>query len=139
MGERNRIERFEDLIAWQKARALTAEIYRVTNQKDFGRDFALRDQIRRAAVSAMSNVAEGFERNRPAEFHQFLSVAKASCGEVRSQLYVAFDAGYLDLSTFEALRSQAEEVSRISGGLRSSIRKSRVLGTFHFLLSTFYL
>jgi 23S rRNA-intervening sequence protein len=77
MGERNRVERFEDLIAWQKARALTAEIYRVTNQKNFGRDFALRDQIRRAAVSAMSNVAEGFERNRPAEFHQFLSVAKA--------------------------------------------------------------
>jgi four helix bundle protein len=126
-------------IAWQKARALTAVIYRVTNQKDFGRDFALRDQIRRAAVSAMSNVAEGFERNRPAEFHQFLSVAKASCGEVRSQLYVALDAGYLDLSTFEALRSQAEEVSRITGGLRSSIRKSRVLGTFHFLLSTCYL
>jgi four helix bundle protein len=138
MGERNRVERFEDLIAWQKARALTAEISRVTNQKDFGRDFALRDQIRRAAVSAMSNVAEGFERNRPAEFHQFLSVAKASCGEVRSQLYVALDAGYLDPGAFEALRSQAEEVSRITGGLRASVGRSRVLGTFHFLLSTFY-
>jgi four helix bundle protein len=139
MGERKRVERFEDLIAWQKARALTAVIYRVTNQKDFGRDFALRDQIRRAAVSAMSNVAEGFERNRPAEFHQFLSVAKASCGEVRSQLYVALDAGYLDLSTFEALRSQAEEVSRITGGLRASVGRSRVLGAFHYLLSTFHL
>jgi four helix bundle protein len=148
MGERNRVERFEDLIAWQKARALTAEIYRVTNQKNFGRDFALRDQIRRAAVSAMSNVAEGFERNRPAEFHQFLSVAKASCGEVRSQLYVALDADYLDPSAFETLRSQAEEVSRITGGLRlqSGEAESSPLSTlnsalFIFLysaLSTFY-
>jgi four helix bundle protein len=145
MEERKRIERFEDLIAWQKARALTAEIYRVTNQNDFGRDFGLRDQIRRAAVSVMSNVAEGFERNRPAEFHQFLSVAKASCGEVRSQLYVALDAGYLDLCAFEALRSQAEEVSRITGGLRASVARSRVLGPFysalftqHFLLRTLF-
>jgi four helix bundle protein len=139
MAEGKGVERFEDLIAWQKARALTAEIYRVTNQKDFGRDFGLRDQIRRAAVSVMSNVAEGFERNRPTEFHQFLSVAKASCGEVRSQLYVALDAGYLDLSSFEILRSQAEEVSRITGGLRASVARSRVRGTFHFKLSTFYL
>jgi four helix bundle protein len=139
MAERKRVERFEDLIAWQKARALTAEIYRVTSQKGFGRDFGLRDQIRRAAVSTMSNVAEGFERNRPAEFHQFLSVAKASCGEVRSQLYVALDAGYLDPSAFEALRTQAEEVSWITGGLRTSVGRSRVLSTFHFLLGTFYL
>jgi four helix bundle protein len=138
MGERKRVERFEDLIAWQKARVLTAEIYRVTNQKDFGRDFGLRDQIRRAAVSAMSNIAEGFERNRAAEFHQFLSVAKASCGEVRSQLYVALDAGYLEPDAFESLRSQAEEVSRITGGLRASVGRNRIVATFHFLLSTFY-
>jgi four helix bundle protein len=74
----------------------------------------------------MSNVAEGFEWNRPTQFYQFLSIAKASCGEVRSQLYVAFDVGYLDLGAFEALRTRAEEVSRITGGLRSAVGRSRV-------------
>ncbi len=75
------IERFEDLIAWQKARVLTRQIYQLTSEVPFSRDFGLKDQIRRAAISIMSNIAEGFERNRPAEFHQFLSVAKASCAE----------------------------------------------------------
>ena len=102
-----------------------AEIYRVTNQGGFARDFGLRDQIRRAAVSVMSNIAEGFERNRPAEFYHFLSIAKASCGEARSQLYVALDAGYLDQGSFDSLFSQAEEVSRITGGLRSSVEKGK--------------
>lgn len=125
MNEEKRVERFEDLIAWRKARALTAEIYRVTNQGSFARDFGLRDQICRAAVSVMSNIAEGFERNRAAEFHQVLSIAKASCGEVRSQLYVALDAGYLNQDLFDAMRSQAEEVSRITGGLRASIAQRR--------------
>ena len=125
MNEEKRVERFEDLIAWQKARALTAGIYRVTNQGRFARDFGLRDQICRAAVSVMSNIAEGFERNRAAEFHQFLSIAKASCGEVRSQLYVALDAGYLNQDLFDAMRLQAEEVSRITGGLRASIAQRR--------------
>ena len=125
MNEEKRVERFEDLIAWQKARLLTAEIYRVTNQGPFARDFGLRDQICRAAVSVMSNIAEGFERNRAAEFHQFLSIAKASCGEVRSQLYVALDAGYLKRDVFDAMRSRAEEVSRITGGLRASLAQRR--------------
>jgi four helix bundle protein len=121
----NTIERFEDLIAWQKARKLTSEIYKVTNQGRFVHDFGLKDQIRRAAVSSMSNLAEGFERGRPTEFHQFLSVAKASCAEVRSQLYVALDAGYLDTPTFEALMSQATEVGRIVGGLRIAVDRRR--------------
>ncbi len=84
MGQK--VERFEDLIAWQKARQLAAEIYRVTAQGDFSKDFGLRDQIRRAAVPAMSNIAEGFDRGSRSEFHQFLVIAKASCAEVRSQL-----------------------------------------------------
>ena len=71
-----KIEKFEDFIAWQKARKLTKEIYKATNQTTFSRDFGLKDQIRRAAVSIMSNIAEGFERGRPTEFHQFLSIAK---------------------------------------------------------------
>ena len=96
----SRIERFEDFIAWQKARALAARIYRVSDEGKFAKDFGLKDQIRRAAVSIMSNIAEGFERGRSAEFHQFLSIAKASCAELRSQLYVALDAGYLDQKIF---------------------------------------
>src|SRR5918911_616020 len=98
-----RIERFEDLLAWRRARALTAAIYRMTSDGSFAKDYGLRDQIRRAAVSIMSNIAEGFERGRPSEFHQFLSVAKGSCAELRSQLYVALDAGYINEERFKKL------------------------------------
>ena len=122
-----KIERFEDFVAWQKARELTAVIYRVTNEGAFARDFGLKDQIRRAAVSSMSNVAEGFERGRPAEFHQFLSVAKGSCAELRAQLYVAFDVGYLKRPMFEALMEKATEVGRMLGGLRVSVERRREL------------
>jgi four helix bundle protein len=121
----NSIERFEDFIAWQKARALTAEIYKLTREGQFARDFGLRDQIQRAAVSIMSNIAEGFERGRPAEFHQFLSVAKASCAELRSQLYVALDAGYLTGEAFSELMGKASEVGRMVGGLRLSVERKR--------------
>ena len=124
-GVMNRIERFEDFMAWQKARELTCEIYKVTRQGDFARDFGLANQIQRAAVSIMSNIAEGFERGGPKEFHQFLSVAKASCAEVRSQLYVALDAGYIDQPTPAFVFSQAEEVGRLVGGLRASVERRK--------------
>ena len=120
-----KIERFEDFTAWQKARKLTAENYRVTNQERFARDFGLKDQIRRASVSSMSNVAEGFERGRPSEFHQFLSIAKGSCAELRSQLYVALDVGYMNIPTPEALMAQAVEVGLMLGGLRRSVEQRR--------------
>jgi four helix bundle protein len=123
MGDK--ISRFEDFIAWQKARKLTADIYRTTSEGDFARDFGLKDQIRCAAVSSMSNLAEGFERGRPAEFHQFLSVAKGSCAEVRTQLYVALDVGYLSQTRFEHLMAQATEVGKILGGLRLSVERRR--------------
>ncbi len=119
------IERFEDLIAWQKARVLTKEIYGVTQNGRFAKDYGLSKQIQRAAVSIMSNIAEGFERGSRGEFHQFLSIAKASCAEVRSQLYVALDVGYLEKNQFGALMEQAEEVGRIIGGLRASVAKQR--------------
>jgi four helix bundle protein len=119
------VERFEDLIAWQKARVLCVAIYRVTQQGPFGRDFSLSRQIQRAAVSTMSNIAEGFDRGNRGEFQQFLSVAKASCAEVRSQLYIAMDVGYLPPPTFEKLVAMAEEVSRIVGGLRSAVARQR--------------
>lgn len=121
----SKIERFEDLIAWQKARQLTADIYRVTSKGAFAKDFGLRDQIQRAAVSIMSNIAEGFERGSRAEFHQFLVIAKASAAEVRSQLYIAMDAGYLDQPNFDIIMSQATEVSKIIGGLRVSVQRQR--------------
>ncbi|HIP97547.1 MAG TPA: four helix bundle protein [Anaerolineae bacterium] len=124
-----KIERFEDLIAWQKARALTRAVYEVTRQGAFAGDFGLIGQIQRAAVSIMSNIAEGFERGGRGEFHQFLSTAKASCAELRSQLYVAFDIGYIDEGTFERLFQQAEEVARIVGGLRVSVGKQRDVGS----------
>ena len=116
-----KISKFEDLVAWQRARLLTREIYRVSGTAGFARDFALKDQIRRAAVSIMSNIAEGFERGRPAEFHQMLSIAKGSCAEVRSQLYVALDAGHLNEKTFVSLLQITDEVGRIIGGLRLSV------------------
>jgi four helix bundle protein len=120
-----KIERFEDFIAWQKARLLTAKIYKVSGEGAFSRDFGLKDQMRRAAVSIMSNIAEGFERGRPSEFHQFLSIAKASCAELRSQLYVAFDADYLKKELFNELLTETTEVGQIIGGLRASVEKRR--------------
>jgi four helix bundle protein len=120
-----KIEQFEDLIAWQKARQLTAEIYRISAGGDFSRDFGLRDQIRRAAVSMMSNIAEGFDRASRNEFHQFLVIAKASCAEVRSQLYVALDIGYIDQQTFDIISGNIGELSRIIGGLRAAVQKQR--------------
>jgi len=119
------VERFEDLFAWQRARELTKAIYVVTRQGAFGKDFGLAGQTQRAAVSVMSNIAEGFERNGPGEFHQFLSIAKASCAEARSLLYVAFDAQYIDQQTFDRLFASANEVGRITGGLRASVDQRR--------------
>ena len=117
------IKRFEDLMAWQKSRELTREIYRVSRQGDFAKDWGLSGQIQRAAVSVMSNIAEGFERKRQKEFFHFLTIAKASCAEVRSQLYVALDIGYLTHGAFNTLSVQAEEIARILGGLRASLEK----------------
>ena len=120
-----KVERFKQWIAWQKARDLTRTIYDIFRRGTFARDFGLAGQIQRAAVSIMSNIAEGFERNRPPEFHQFLSTAKSSCAEVRSQLYVALDVAHITPRTFEAAMSKAEEVGRVVGGLRASIERRR--------------
>jgi four helix bundle protein len=124
-----KIERFEDLVAWQKARGLARVIYQISRQGSFAKDFGLSGQIQRAAVSIMSNIAEGFERGGRGEFHQFLSTAKGSCAEVRSQLYVAVDVGYLKQSEFESLLAQAEEVGRVVGGLRAAVGRQRIKGT----------
>ena len=118
-----RVEKFEDLVAWQKARELTKQIYELTKQGSFSKDYGLCYQIRRAAVSVMSNLAEGFDRGSSSEFHQYIVIAKASCAEVRSQLYVAHDVGYITQNQFEHTSRLAEEVSRIIGGLKTAVRK----------------
>jgi len=105
------ITRFEEIEAWQIARALTRLTYRLSNQGAFARDFGLRDQMRRAAVSIMSNIAEGFESRTQALFIEFLGRAKGSAGELRAQAYVALDAEYIDSPEFEQLRTQAEMCS----------------------------
>ena len=120
-----KIDRFEDLVVWQKARALTQKIYRVTRDRAFAKDISLGCQIQRASISIMANIAEGFERNRPTEFHQYLSMAKGSCAEVRSHLYAAHDAGYLEKTHFDETLALAEEVGRIIGGLRASVDGQR--------------
>jgi four helix bundle protein len=110
------IERFEDIDAWKDARVLVKRIYEATGGGRFERDFGLRDQIRRAAVSAMSNIAEGFERASDKEFVRFLYMAKGSASEVRSQLYVAADLGYLDKQRTDELIGLVEAVSRQIAG-----------------------
>jgi four helix bundle protein len=110
------IERFEDIKAWQLARDLVIDIYRSSDDGRFSRDFGLRDQIRRASVSVMSNIAEGFERGSEKEFQRFLYLAKGSAGEVRSQLYIAFELGYVTQEDFGVLRSKAEGVSKALSG-----------------------
>ena len=122
---KKRIEKFEQLIAWQKARKLTSQIYKVTDEGKFAKDYGLKNQVRRAAVSSMSNVAEGFERGGLAEFHRFLSISKGSCAELRTQLYIALDVGYLDAKTFAPLMAQAIEVGQIIGGLRAAVDRRR--------------
>ena len=117
------IREFEDLLAWQKARELTKAIYTITGDGKFARDFGLRDQIQRASVSIMSNIAEGFERGSNAEFYRFLAMARASCAEVRSQLYIARDIEYIDQPTFDELMALARQTARIIGGLRASVAK----------------
>jgi four helix bundle protein len=121
----SKVARFEDLVAWQRARALTQSVYEVTRQGTLANDRGLAGQMQRAAVSTMSNIAEGFERSGLAEFHQFLSTAKASCAELRSQLYVAFDVGHLDQPTFERLLARGEEVARLTGSLRAAVQRRR--------------
>ena len=125
----DRIENFEQLEAWRMARELVRVVYSFFRRKPAVLDFGLRDQVQRAAVSAMTNIAEGFERSGTAEFNQFLATAKGSAGEVRAQLYVALDQGYLEHDFFDKLTFLATEVSRMTSGLMKYLRQSEIKGT----------
>ena len=111
-----KINRFEELEVWQLSRKLVEEIYKVTNEGHFKKDFALRDQLRRAAISVISNIAEGFERRTKNELIQFLFISKGSSGEVRSQLYVSLDLNYITKDTFTDLFNLTEKVTRSLSG-----------------------
>lgn len=108
-----RIEKFEDIIAWRKSKELTLLVY---SQFQNNRDFSFRDQIQRAAVSIMNNIAEGFERMGNKEFKKFLYIAKGSCGEVRSMLYLALELKYISDKDFDSLYALSMEISRILSG-----------------------
>jgi four helix bundle protein len=119
---------FEELEIWKDARRLTRDIYRLTRNSKFRKDFSLREQMRRAAVSIMSNIAEGFERGGNQEFMQFLYIAKGSCGELRSQIYVALDQGYLEQLKAEDLIESLKRSSIMISNLINYIRRSGMRG-----------
>lgn len=114
---------FENLETWKRARELTAKIYQVTASGEFSRDFGLRDQVRRSAVSIMSNIAEGWDRASQADRLRFLTYAKASSSELRSQLYVALDCGHIATEYFEELKSDSVEIARMISGLQRSLAR----------------
>src|SRR5688572_592019 len=116
--------RFEDIVAWQKARKVTNSVYRVTTIGTFARDFGLRDQLRRASVSIMANIAEGFGRRSDKEFANFLNMAHGSAAECQSHLYVALDLGYVSQPQFDALYLAFEECSKMIIGLSHHLRRT---------------
>jgi four helix bundle protein len=124
----DKIQKFEDIVAWQKARVLTKQIYTSTGVGGFSKDFGLKDQIQRTSVSTMSNITEGYERGGDKEFAQFLSQSKGSCGEVRSHLYVALDQGYVTPVRFDELYNGAIEVSRLISGFMTYLSESDLKG-----------
>lgn len=119
------IQRFEDLLAFQKARELTKKVYSALKEC---RDFGFKDQIQRASVSVMSNIAEGFESGTRAEFINYLFIAKGSAGEVRAQLYAALDIGYLNIETFKYLNGLAQDSSKLISSFVRSLKISKFDG-----------
>ncbi len=117
------IKNFEDLKAWQKARELAGFIYELTRKDKFSRDFGLRDQMQRAASSAMHNIAEGFESGSDPEFVRFLKMARRSAGEAQSQLYLAQDVGHITDEEHQKAYVLATEVKRLINGMMSYLRK----------------
>ncbi len=119
---------FEEMEMWKRARELVKFIYQITKNDEFRKDFSLTDQIRRAAVSVMSNIAEGFERGSNTEFIQFLYIAKGSCGEVRTQLYVALDESYISNDEFKSGKALCIDISGQISGLIQYLKGSRLKG-----------
>lgn len=119
------ILKFEDIIAWQKALELSDIIYSHSNKEKFSKDFGLRDQMRRASISVVSNITEGFEREGNNQFIFFLLVAKASAGELRAQLYIARNQNYISMNEFEIINQKVIEVSKTISGFISYLRTQK--------------
>jgi len=125
----SKIEKFEDIQAWKKARELNKEIYDITQNSCFAKDFSLRNQIRKASVSIMANIAEGFGRKSKKEFANFLNIAHGSAAEVQCHLYVALDQKYIEQKTFLRLYDKAEEVSKIIQGPYNVLESLKLLNS----------
>jgi four helix bundle protein len=119
---------FEEIIAWQKGMILCNKIYEITKRGSFSKDFPLRNQIRRAAISIPANIAEGFERDGNKELNQFLSIAKGSCGEVKTFLIIAKEQQYIFEETFDQLYRLADEIGKMVGGWMVYLRKRNFKG-----------
>ncbi len=117
------IRRFEDIQAWQAARALVKRIYALTSEGPFSKDFGLRDQIRRAAVSVMANIAEGFDCDSNIEFARFLGIARRSAVEVQSLLYAALDASHVSSEDFKVNYEQANKTKALISAFKSAMKK----------------
>ena len=120
-----KIERFEDIQAWQKARELVTRIYSMTNKGDFAKDYGLKDQLRRASVSVMSNISEGYARQTDKEFAQFLYIALGSAAEVQSLLYTAQDLNYISKEAFDNIYKLSSEVARLIAGFRKYLQRAQ--------------
>ena len=120
-----KIEQFEDIIAWQKGMELCNAIYAITLKENFAKDYALKDQIRKSAISVPSNISEGFERESNNQFIYFLVIAKASAGELRTQLYIAKNQKYISEKEFDELKEQCLSVSKMISGFISYLREKR--------------
>lgn len=123
------IKRFEDIASWKKGRELTKHVYDVTRDGPFAKDWSFQSQIRRSSVSMMANIAEGFERGGDRAFRNFLSIAKGSSAEVRSHLYVALDAGYINQETFDRLYALAQDASHLIGGFMKYLDQNQSSGS----------
>jgi len=123
------IEKFEEIESWKLGRQVVGPIYDWSSKGDFSKDYALCNQIRRASISIISNIAEGFERGGNKEFVNFLSIARGSCGEVRSQLYVALDQSYITKEQFDIVHAKLMETSRLISGLMKYLQNSELRGS----------
>ena len=121
----SRFERFEEIVAWQKSYAVTLDIYRITNNTNFAKDFGLKDQIRRAAVSIMANIAEGHGRKSNIEFANFLNIARGSAAEVQSHLHIAKGLGYIEQEEFEQAYLMLTEISKMPLALAKYLRQQK--------------
>lgn len=117
------IERFEDIRGWQEARQLTRNIYELTRNGLLSKDFGLRDQIQRASVSVMANIAEGFDCDSHKEFARFLGIARRSAVEVQSLLYICLDTGYITQEEFDTCYQQARKTKQMVHALKQSVEK----------------